>query len=172
MFKILKSYYGSGFMHHGSSKTFTTKLKLLLSSFLLLLGIFLKAATFGGFLYVSSFSEFFNCHRFEVVIVKVLFWLYFPNLVKVSIFCQAIFYIKTRDGKQFLILLNSSSTYFFSLLSKAKSAFLIRNKPWKVASFVKEELEKMAADENLEDVKAVEWIRRAGQLEALNAIQQ
>jgi hypothetical protein len=41
-----------------------------------------------------------------------------------------------------------------------------------VASFVKEELEKMTADENIEDVKAVDWIRRAGQLEALNAIQQ
>ncbi len=50
--------------------------------------------------------------------------------------------------------------------------FLIRNKSWKVANFVKEELEKMTADENPEDVKAMDWIRRAGQLEALNAIQQ
>lgn len=37
---------------------------------------------------------------------------------------------------------------------------------------MKEELEKMASDETLEDVEAVDWIRRAGQLEALNAIQQ
>jgi hypothetical protein len=69
-------------------------------------------------------------------------------------------------------LLNSSSTLFFSLLSKAKSAFLIRNIWWKVANFVKEELAKMTSDEAPEDVcEAVDWIRRAGQLEALNAIQ-
>ncbi len=37
---------------------------------------------------------------------------------------------------------------------------------------MKEELEKMASDKTLEDVcEAVDWIRSAGQLEALNAIQ-
>ncbi len=38
---------------------------------------------------------------------------------------------------------------------------------------MKEELEKMASYETPEDVcEAADWIRRAGQLEALNAIQQ
>ncbi len=37
---------------------------------------------------------------------------------------------------------------------------------------MKEELAKMTSDEAPEDVcEAVDWIRRAGQLEALNAIQ-
>jgi hypothetical protein len=77
---------------------------------------------FGGFLHDSSFSGFYNCHRFRSDYCEIIIFALYTFLIwiKFSVLCQAIFDIKTRDRKQFLILLNSSSKYFFSLLFKAK----------------------------------------------------
>ncbi len=56
----------------------------------------MSTATIGGFLYASSFSGFYN---FRSGCCESIILLYYD--------------IKTVDVKQFLILLNSSSTSFF-----------------------------------------------------------
>ena len=97
--------------HHGRSL-----------SFLFLVGIFLNSA-FILQLLAGSFTPrvFLNSPTFEVIVGKVLFLPYFPNRDKKFQFFAKTFMILRIKMQGFFILLNSSSTYFFSLLLKTKS---------------------------------------------------